>query len=75
MRSTKVGDWYITTPFYVGTEEQIAKMKTCEHPIWIDANKTVEEGYLVHLQRCTSCNAARSRYKPLGKDEHEAVGS
>ena len=75
MRSTKDGDWYITTPLYVGTDEQIAEMAVCDHNIWIDTTKRIESGYYLILQRCTSCNAARSRYKPLGKDEHEAVGN
>lgn len=75
MRSRKEGDWYTTTPLYVGTNKDIAKMDSCQHEIWVDTQKVIENGYLLILQRCTRCNATRSRYKCLGEDTHQSVNN
>ena len=74
MRSTKVGDWYITTPLYVGMKEDILRMEKCPHEIWLDTQEIFESGYQMFLQKC-KCGAARSRYKCLGEDTHQSVNN
>ena len=36
MYTTREGDWFITTPIYVGDQQAVAAAMKCQHEWWTD---------------------------------------
>lgn len=69
MRSTPVVidgvQWMVTTPFYVGSKEDVDLAVTCLHKAWTKELQETKEGNVMIMERCLSCVAKRGRYRKI----------
>ena len=70
MISKRDGDWWVTTPLYVGDQGDIMRMSLCEHPRYetarlaeVHAASETGEKIEMGLEKCVDCGATRSRYR------------
>jgi len=68
--SKRDGEWWVTTPLYVGDNAAVLRMSLCEHAKYEVANPAAEyetpetgDKILMGLEKCASCGATRSRYR------------
>lgn len=80
MRSYREGDWWVTTPVYVGSAESIAIAIACRHhdftpdPSQPPKDEMMKEGVTESVvEKCSSCCARRVRYK-TNDDQTERRG-
>jgi hypothetical protein len=62
VRSYKEGDWWVTTPVYVGSAEEIAEAEQCAHEFH-EERSAFYGGPVTIFERCQRCCASRVRYK------------
>jgi hypothetical protein len=67
VRFEKQGEWFVSTPIYIGMKDDVDKAARCPHGTWKEFGKgsRVEDGkkILACTERCTICVATRVRYK------------
>jgi hypothetical protein len=78
MMSRREGEWWITTPLYCGSIEDVLKATLCPHenysPIQVPKDELMKEGVTeAVLEKCDNCCARRLRYK--SDIEHQEVKS
>jgi hypothetical protein len=68
--SKRDGEWWVTTPLYVGEKADILRMSLCEHPSYrterpAELHTVPETGDKIEmgLEKCVTCGATRSRYR------------
>jgi hypothetical protein len=66
--SMREGEWWVTTPLYCGSVEEIAKASACPHarysPVAAPKDELMKEGVTeAVLEKCDNCCARRLRYK------------
>lgn len=71
MRFHQEGDWLVSTPIFIGSSEEVARAGQCQHGSWSKINQDVREGMLLVMERCASCVAQRSRYRPVTEAEQK----
>jgi len=60
-----VDGWFVSTPVFVGTEDQVVAAAKCNHK-WEEGGIVTPEGDVV-LQRCHTCVAQRVKAKMAGE--------
>lgn len=53
----------VTSPVYVGAQEQVDAATKCQHEKYKETTRTVAEGVLSLVEKCETCVAVRSRFK------------
>jgi len=75
VRSSKEGDWWVTTPVYVGAGSAVAGMAACAHVSYKTENAETKDSprgkIELAFERCPSCGATRMRYRFLDPKENE----
>lgn len=70
MQVFKQDGWMITTPIYVGTQEEIQKASQCKHEVFKEETRSViDEGMMAIVERCSECVALRSRFRQASPEE------
>ena len=67
MITTREGEWFVCTPVYIGSPNDLELMKVCNHGPWVESSKQTANNQLIVLERCR-CGASRVKYKPKGND-------
>lgn len=78
MISTRDGDWWVTSPLYVGDEVALMKMAVCKHEKFqmsipgdfhtVPGSKDKIE---LGMEKCVGCGAVRSRYRYLDPERNK----
>lgn len=68
MKTSLEGDWFVTTPVYIGMAADMEKAQTCSHQ-YVEGAKKVEQGHLMIHERCTLCVASRVKYRKATAEE------
>jgi hypothetical protein len=71
VKSTREGEWFVTTPVYIGMAADIGKAESCVHE-YVQGAKKVEQGHLMIHESCTRCVASRVRYREATAQEMKA---
>lgn len=70
MISKQDGDWWVTTPLYIGDDAAIFRMTLCghgkydvSHPAQVKTIPETGDRVELTLEKCVACGAVRSRYR------------
>lgn len=67
MRFEQQGEWFVSTPIYVGLGPDVSKAVSCAHETWVEfgIGRRMEDGkkIVAVTERCGACVATRVRYK------------
>lgn len=69
MKFSREGDWFVSTPFYVGSSDDVWKANSCPHKEFAERTKKVQDGMLVVQEKCKACVADRVKYRPATAEE------
>jgi len=76
--SKRDGDWWVTTPLYIGDKGDILRMSLCKHEKYVTdkvlaIHETPETGEKIEmgLEKCAECGATRSRYRYLDLERNK----
>jgi hypothetical protein len=71
VKSHREGEWFVTTPVYIGLAADLEKAKGCSHQ-YVQGAKKVEQGHLMIHESCALCVASRARYREATAEEMKA---
>lgn len=63
MKTYRNGEWFLTTPIYVGDGKDILKATTCAHAEWSVTGSNVTDGIEAYAEKCDDCVAIRVRWR------------
>jgi len=69
MKFSQEGEWIVSTPFYVGSSDDVWMAQNCPHTEYAERSKKIKEGMLVVQEKCKSCVADRVKYRPATPEE------
>lgn len=63
METLEQDGWTITTPFYAGSAEEVARAAACPHEKYAQVGPgTANDGILLIQEKCQACVAVRMKY-------------
>ena len=63
MKSYREGDWFVTTPIYAGSAEQVEGMAVCDHKWKQDGDPVAQQDQEMVMETC-HCGARRAKHRP-----------
>jgi hypothetical protein len=69
MRTSKEGEWFVTTPVIIGSAADLDIACRCNHATFAELSRAILEGQLAIHEKCLNCVACRVRYRTATAEE------